>query len=212
MLDVFLAQGFVRLTICTTDIRAAPLYKGAVHTTFLKEYLRTLEMSTALFAFTCTQSILIPQSLRVLQDHPNLRYIRVGPKLTSQDDCRILRRLDHLESLSLDAATWSVIDALPDWIQLMTATLTALTLYVSHFRLLWCSLLSHPFSVADRPERHGPEVYIVFSSKSDEVACCELWEDPTRPRYSPDSSYPQTPESGIHFLGILQSLCIISHS
>lgn len=121
----------MRLTICTADIRAAPLYKGAVHTTFLKEYLRTLEMSTALFAFTCTQSILVPQSLRALQDHPNIRHIRVGPKLTSQDDCRILWRLDHLESLSLDAATWSVIDALHNWIQPMTATLTALTLYVS---------------------------------------------------------------------------------
>ncbi|TCD63650.1 hypothetical protein EIP91_005130 [Steccherinum ochraceum] len=110
------------------DIRAVPMYRGAVHSTFLQEYVKTIQMSHGLVSFTCTQSAIIPQSLRALQGHSGIRFIRINSRL-SQEQTVLLQNLSSLEAISFDNSTWNVIHVLPGWTYTMANTLSSLTLY-----------------------------------------------------------------------------------
>ncbi|KAH8102159.1 hypothetical protein BXZ70DRAFT_1016503 [Cristinia sonorae] len=110
------------------DIRVVPMYRGAVHTTFLREFLNTVRMAENLNSFTCTQPIILPPALRAMKDHKYIRHIRIHAKL-NQEQALALQQLNALDSATLDASTWNVIDMLPNWMCSMSSSLTALTLY-----------------------------------------------------------------------------------
>lgn len=139
-----------RVDISTLDVRAAPMYRGAVHPVFVREYVSAIQISRNLVSFTCTQSAIVPQSLDAIHGHSNIRSIRITAKL-SPDSSAVLSQLEALDSITLDASTWNVIDMLPRWLSPMSRSLTSLTLYVS-FSVLSAHENAHPRVVFSRIE------------------------------------------------------------
>ncbi|GJE93472.1 F-box protein [Phanerochaete sordida] len=109
------------------DIRTVPLVKAAVQPRFMGNVIKCLDLCKNLRTFTCTPNIL-PALLVPLKPHENLRGIRVNATLTMQQ-AEIIKSLTQLRTLALDACSWNIVDALPDWTRRMSATLTTLTLH-----------------------------------------------------------------------------------
>lgn len=116
-----------------SDIRAVPALKDAVpahmHPVFLKDSADALAICNNVTSFTCVCPIL-PHFLLSLQNKPSLRDIRINAHLTSDQTAKLIQ-LEALHSITLDNASWNVIDALPKWIIANKSTLTSLTIYVS---------------------------------------------------------------------------------
>ncbi|KZP21277.1 hypothetical protein FIBSPDRAFT_919592 [Athelia psychrophila] len=115
----------------TIDIRAVPALKDAVpahmHPVFLKDSADALAICNNVTSFTCVCPIL-PHFLLSLQNKPSLRDIRINAHLTSDQTAKLIQ-LEALHSITLDNASWNVIDALPKWIIANKSTLTSLTIY-----------------------------------------------------------------------------------
>ncbi|EKM57109.1 uncharacterized protein PHACADRAFT_92045 [Phanerochaete carnosa HHB-10118-sp] len=86
-----------------------------------------MNLCTNLRTFTCTPNIL-PALLLPLKQHANLQGVRINATLTVQQ-ANILTSLTKLKSLALDACSWNMVDALPDWTRRMSSNLTTLTLH-----------------------------------------------------------------------------------
>lgn len=91
--------------------------------------LQAFKLCSNLRSFTCTVNVL-PPLLVPLKDHENLEALRVNATLTAIPT-QLLIAYSKLKSLALDACSWNVVDALPQWGSRLGRTLTSLTLHVS---------------------------------------------------------------------------------
>ena len=64
-----------------------------------------------------------------LQEKERLEKVRIFANLLP-DQAKMLVNIKNLQHLSLEFASWSVVDLLPSWTQSLASTLTSLTLYV----------------------------------------------------------------------------------
>ena len=137
------------------DIRAVPTTRaGLLHPTFMAHSARALASCPNLRAFTCTLPNVLPPFLPLLaRPRPHhrisLRHLRINGALTTPQ-VQLLVRVTALESLTLDAGTWNVVDALPGWMVRLAGTLVSLTLYVRVTHVL-----SLTRSVADDLDREA---------------------------------------------------------
>lgn len=91
--------------------------------------LQAFKLCTNLRSFTSTSNVL-PTLLVPLKNLENLEALRVRANLTSEPT-QLLVACSKLKSLALDACSWNVVDALPQWGSRLGRTLTSLTLHVS---------------------------------------------------------------------------------
>jgi len=94
---------------------------------FMSDCLRAIAICRNLSSFICTPNVL-PSFLHSLQGKDTLEDIRVNANL-STDQTEQLIKLRGLRTLTLDAGSWTLVDALPRWTAALRPTLTDLTLY-----------------------------------------------------------------------------------
>jgi hypothetical protein len=139
-----------------TDIQAVPLLKSPLshfHPKFLKQSSEALRMCNNISSFTCVCPIL-PPLLLSLQEKSRLQEIRIHARLTA-DQAAKLTRLGGLRSITLDHASWNVVDTLPKWSGANRTTLKSLTLYVSIMTVANQNLTdSQALLVSSRSERN----------------------------------------------------------
>jgi len=114
------------------DIQAVPLLRSSLsqfHPKFLKDISDALRICKNISSFTCICPIL-PPLLLSLQGKSRLREIRIHARLTPDQAAKLIT-LKGLHSITLDHASWNVVDMLPKWIGANKATLTSLTLYTA---------------------------------------------------------------------------------
>ena len=71
-----------------------------------------------------------------LREKSQLEHIRIHANLTT-DQAKMLPDFKRLQTLSLEFATWNVVDLFPSWARTLQTTLTSLTLYVSSITFRW---------------------------------------------------------------------------
>jgi len=64
-----------------------------------------------------------------LQDKESLESVRINAHMTTEQS-KTLLKFGKLKSLTLEFASWNVVDLLPAWAETISRTLTTLTLYV----------------------------------------------------------------------------------
>ncbi|KAG5734528.1 hypothetical protein E4T56_gene4354 [Termitomyces sp. T112] len=128
---MILAHPNLAVHVRNIDIRVVPLLMNKPHPDFVQECTRTLGLCNSLRSFVYTsKSVLIPSILPVLQGKEGLKKLRIYAKL-STTQASMLLKLDNVERLELDSASWEVLDILPRWTQEMQKTLVSLTLSMS---------------------------------------------------------------------------------
>lgn len=107
-----------------------PSAKSAIHPKFMASLIASMKLCINLRTFTCTPNIL-PALLLPLIGHQDLQGVRLNATLTVPQ-AKLLTSLTKLRSLSLDACSWNMVDAMPDWTRNISGTLTCLVLHVSY--------------------------------------------------------------------------------
>ncbi|RPD61711.1 hypothetical protein L226DRAFT_506817 [Lentinus tigrinus ALCF2SS1-7] len=108
------------------DLRAIPTVKFLPQPKFMDDCMRTLSLCKNLGSFTCTLDVM-PSFLLCLQDKQALQQLRIIANFTS-DQVTQVTKISGLNALTLDSASWNVVDALPRWSATLGPTLTSLTL------------------------------------------------------------------------------------
>lgn len=71
------------------------------------------------------------EPLRLLQDSPELRTLRVGAACTAGVSAPVLSKITGLRSLAVVDPNRAILDLLPDWLSRLSGTLRKLHLLVS---------------------------------------------------------------------------------
>lgn len=115
------------------EIRYAPPVMpnlSCPHPEFIRECSNAIDICHNLTKFKCTGANILPCFVKSLQGKPRLEGLRVNANL-STDQSKILIQLQKLKTLTLEYASWNVVDVLPVWITSLKQTLTSLTLYMT---------------------------------------------------------------------------------
>lgn len=99
------------------------------HSTFMRDCRKAIELCTSLHTFRCTEPNVVPAFLMALQNKTNLQSVRVNSNFTTEQ-AKLLTNLGNLNEVSLELASWNMVDALPRWTMGLQKTLTSLVLYV----------------------------------------------------------------------------------
>ena len=121
--------------ILMSEIRYAPNVMpnlSCPHPEFIRECSNAIDICHNLTKFRCIGPNILPYFVKSLQGKPRLEGLRVNANL-STDQSKILIQLQKLKTLTLEYASWNVVDLLPLWITSLKQTLTSLTLYVCLF-------------------------------------------------------------------------------
>ena len=111
-----------------SDLRAIPTVKFIPQPKFMDDCIRTISLCKNLGSFTCTID-LMPNFLLVLRDKVSLEQMRIIANFTT-DQAELVTKISGLRSLTLDSASWNMVDALPKWSEVLKPSLTSLTLHV----------------------------------------------------------------------------------
>lgn len=106
----------------------------------MDDCIRTVSLCKNLGSFTCTIDIM-PNFLPVLRNKASLEQMRIIANF-STDQAELVTKISGLRSLTLDSASWNVVDALPKWAEVLKLTLTSLTLHVRSATYPLCDLKS----------------------------------------------------------------------
>lgn len=113
-----------------TEIRAVvTVMKSNLNPNFVHETKLALALCKNLRAFQCSIPNILPMILPSLQNKERLESVRINAHLTTEQS-KTLLKFGRLKSLTLEFASWSVVDLLPIWAETISRTLTTLTLYV----------------------------------------------------------------------------------
>ncbi|KAJ6537427.1 hypothetical protein DFH09DRAFT_1263465 [Mycena vulgaris] len=148
------------------DIRTVPVVKTQYNTKFLLECTRALELCRNITSFRCSINAL-PPFIPALQKKDRLRDLRIHANLTTEQSTRMIS-LSTLRSLTLDFASWNLMNLLPRWTASLQNNLTTLTLYMAN-ELNETVLES---ALAELPGLLG--LHIVGCSKIDHLAVLSL--------------------------------------
>lgn len=113
------------------EIRAVPIKLSKPHPKFLNECSRALGLCKNITSFKCTV-VGLPSMLRCLSGKPRLNELLLRATSITTDQAEKLKQLDAIRILSLECASWNIMNVLADWAG-KTQSLTSLTLYVSSF-------------------------------------------------------------------------------
>ena len=112
---------------------------------FMHDCVQTISLCKNLGSFTCTLDIM-PNFLRVLSDKVSLEQMRIIANFTT-DQAELVTNISGLRSLTLDTASWNLVDALPKWSEVLKPSLTSLTLRVRGLAYSFFSLKRSPLSL-----------------------------------------------------------------
>ncbi|KAJ7210912.1 hypothetical protein GGX14DRAFT_498367, partial [Mycena pura] len=111
------------------DIRTVPIVKAQYHPKFLLECARALELCRNITSFRCSHPAL-PPFLPALEDKERLREFRICAKLTTEQSLKLIK-LSGIRNLTLDSASWNLLNVLPKWIATLQNNITTLTLFMA---------------------------------------------------------------------------------
>ncbi|KAH8829207.1 hypothetical protein DL96DRAFT_1597169 [Flagelloscypha sp. PMI_526] len=112
------------------DIRAVPLLKTSHHPRFLRDCNTAISLAKNLVSFKCTpRNVLAPLLLPLIGNQKNLGSLRIYAGLTTVQSNLLVSKISNLHELSLDAASWNILDRLSEWTGTLRASLQSLTLY-----------------------------------------------------------------------------------
>lgn len=195
------SRNVLGITSLFEDIRTVPTIKTRLHPVFAKECREAIRLAQNLASFKCTVPGVLPIFLPALQAKERLERVVLHANLNS-DTAKMLAKLTTLQSLTLEFATWNVVDCLPTWCQTLAPTLTSLSLFVRHFSSL-LNHLSHAISDDQRAPRVHPRISAQGAPQSPSPA--HYWVSQDRPRrYNATSNaHASPPESIINNLSEL---------
>ncbi|KAF7292681.1 hypothetical protein MIND_01166300 [Mycena indigotica] len=110
------------------DIRTVPIVKSQYHPKFLKETTLALSLCPNIISFRCSTPAL-PPFISTLQSKGRLRDLRINATLTSEQSTMLVK-LEGIRNLTLDFASWNLLNMLPKWTGSLTG-LTTLTLFMA---------------------------------------------------------------------------------
>ncbi|KAJ7776013.1 hypothetical protein DFH07DRAFT_983206 [Mycena maculata] len=112
------------------DIRTVPSVKSQYNPKFLLECTRALDLCRNITSFRCSVNAL-PPFIGALQKKDRLRDLRIYANLTT-DQALKMAKLDKIRHLTLDFASWNVMNLLPRWAGVLKDNLTTLTLFMAN--------------------------------------------------------------------------------
>ena len=129
----YLARHLLQLVaseICVVPLLCKSRSNPTPHPQFLLDSIAALMAAKNMTSFVCTVPQIVPSYLSPLQDRRRLESLRINADLTTDQTAQLLR-LTGLKSISLESASWTVVDALPKWAESLKSTLLHLTIRVS---------------------------------------------------------------------------------
>ncbi|KAG6833244.1 hypothetical protein H0H87_009865 [Tephrocybe sp. NHM501043] len=106
-----------------------PLLSANAHPDFVGECMRALKLCKNLRSFVFTPpSGALSAILPALEEKEHLKILRLCIKISSSQTASLVK-LNKIEKLELDNASWEVLDSLPRWVEGIQKTLTSLTLF-----------------------------------------------------------------------------------
>ena len=117
------------------DIRSIPVlhsqHSSQANPAFLRDCIDVIARSSNLVSFTCTPFNSLPPFLPSLQEKGRLQSLRISASSLASEASAKLLHLSGIKSLTLENASWIVVDSLPKWMESLQSSITSLTLYVS---------------------------------------------------------------------------------
>lgn len=112
------------------EIRRVPLRHGVAVADFLSDITFALDTCANIQSFTFTsETDILSTFLKSLLSLKHLMELRLAARLTNPQ-AELLGRITGLRTLTLDYASWNVLDMLPTWTSTLRGTLRVLTLFV----------------------------------------------------------------------------------
>ncbi|TFK31537.1 hypothetical protein BDQ12DRAFT_618731 [Crucibulum laeve] len=127
--QVIAAHPELTIHVRSIEICSAPLANSQVHPAFVQDCSNAISICRNLQYFRCTVPNILHYFLLARGSKVNLRSLRIHAQL-STDQAHLLIKLGRIRNLSLEYASWNVVDTLPRWIEPSRTTLTHLTLYM----------------------------------------------------------------------------------
>ncbi|KAF8805610.1 hypothetical protein BYT27DRAFT_7142389 [Phlegmacium glaucopus] len=124
-----LAHPHLAIHVRSIELRTAPTLKSHLHPIFVRECTQAIQRCKNLKRFHCTVPNILAIFLPSLREKDQLEHVRIHANLTT-DQAKMLTNFERLQYLSLEFATWNVVDLLPSWAGVLKTTLTSLTLYM----------------------------------------------------------------------------------
>ncbi|KAJ7035920.1 hypothetical protein C8F04DRAFT_1097082 [Mycena alexandri] len=149
------------------DIRHVPAIKAQYNPKFLLECTRALGLCRNITSFRCSVNALPPLFITALEQKDRLHDLRLHGNLTTEQSMR-LTKLSMIRNLTLDFASWNLMNLLPKWTATMKANLTTLTLFMAND--LNETVLGS--ALAELPNLLG--LHVIGCSKVDHIAMLHL--------------------------------------
>ncbi|KAJ7139090.1 hypothetical protein C8R44DRAFT_975056 [Mycena epipterygia] len=111
------------------DIRTVPVVKHQYNPKFLVECIHALELCHNITSFRCSINAL-PPFIPALEQKHRLRDLRIHANLTTEQSMK-MANLSKIRHLTLDFASWNLMNLLPRWSASLQGNLTTLTLYMT---------------------------------------------------------------------------------
>ncbi|KAJ7911825.1 hypothetical protein B0H13DRAFT_2327960 [Mycena leptocephala] len=112
------------------DIRTVPVVKTQYNPKFLLECTRALDLCRNITSFRCSINAL-PPFIATLEQKDRLRDLRIYANLTTDQSVKVVK-LSKIRNLTLDFASWNLMNLLPKWTAALQANLTTLTLFMAN--------------------------------------------------------------------------------
>ncbi|CAK5266867.1 unnamed protein product [Mycena citricolor] len=111
------------------DIRTVPVVKSQYNARFLSECTHALDLCPNITSFRCSIQAVTAPFLTPLIEKERLHDLRINANLTTEQSAKIvqLRRVRHL---TLDFASWNLVNMLPLWVGRLQGWLLHLTLFM----------------------------------------------------------------------------------
>lgn len=131
---VILAHPYLAVHVRRIDIRSIPVlhsqHSSQAHPAFLRDCIDVIAKSSNLISFTCTPFNSLPPFLSSLQEKGRLQSLRISASSLASEASAKLLHLSGIKSLTLENASWIVVDSLPKWMESLQSSITHLTLYM----------------------------------------------------------------------------------
>ncbi|KAJ6587376.1 hypothetical protein B0H10DRAFT_2093934 [Mycena sp. CBHHK59/15] len=149
------------------DIRTVPSVKAQCNPKFLLECTGALSLCRNITSFRCSANAL-PPFIPALEQKERLQDVRIHANLTTEQSAKLVAGLSAIRNLTLDFASWNLVNLLPLWTADIRRTLTTLTLYMAN-ELNETVLES---ALAELPGLQG--LHVIGCSKVDHVVLLRL--------------------------------------
>ena len=128
-------------SIYLQDISTLPHLKSAPHPVFMRECRDALQLCNNMTTFKYTAAVpyFLSTFIPSLLNKTRLKDLRLNCNISSSA-AKLLAKITHLNSLSLEFASWNVTQVLLPWMASVSTTLNSLTFYVGCAFKSFCSI------------------------------------------------------------------------